>query len=160
MKTLFVAIALIAIGASASAQNANAPLPRGQMEGQIKANFGRMDANRDGFVTRAESAAARDAAMNARFNAMFGALDGDKNGSISRAEFIAANRRALANATRGAAVPDRDFDLADTNKDGRVALAEALAGPVRQFNAADANRDGSLSPAERANAAKKQRAPR
>ncbi len=140
---------------AAAAQNPNAPLLRSTLEAGVKANFGRMDANKDGYVTRAESEAARDALINARINGMFAALDGDKNGSISRAEFVAANRRAMATALGGAAVQDREFTYADTNKDGRVSLAEALAGPIRMFGAADLNKDGTLSPQERAAAAKR-----
>ncbi len=157
MKPTVWLIAATLIPGAAAAQNPAAPLARAQMEAQIKANFVRMDANRDGVLTRQESAAARDTAVNARINAMFDALDGDKNGAISRAEFAAANRKAMTKATAGKPAPDRDFDLADTNKDGRVTVAEASLGPLRQFDTADSNKDGSLSATERQAAAARQR---
>jgi EF hand len=149
------ALLIAGIGTASHAQNPNAPLPRATVENGVKANFARMDGNKDGFVTRAESEAAREALVTARMNAMFAALDGDKNGSISRAEFIAANRKAMSNATGSAGAPDREFSAADTNKDGRVSQAEALAGPMRMFTAADVNKDGTLSVQERAAVAKR-----
>jgi EF hand len=139
------------------AQTGGGQLPRAQMEAQIRANFARMDLNKDGAVTRQESAAARDTALIARMNAAFNAMDGDKNGSISRAEFVATNRNAISRATGGKPMPDREFDGADANKDGRVTVDESLMAPLRQFDAADANRDGVLSPAERQVAASRQR---
>lgn len=153
---VLVAITLIVPGA-ATAQKAAPALARSQVEAQIKTNFGRMDTNRDGFVSRAESAEMRDTAINARMNAMFDALDSDRSGTITRAEFMAAQKRAMASATKGKQLPDREFDAADANRDGRVSLAEVLAGPLRQFDAADANRDGMLNAAERQAASNRQR---
>jgi hypothetical protein len=156
----YLLVVLMGMPGMAMAQQAPPPLPRTQLEVQLKANFNRADGNKDGFVTRAESAAARESALGARFDAMFNALDTDKNGSISRTEFVAANRRAVTNATGGNGLVDREFAVADTNKDGRVALSEALAIPLRQFDGADSNHDGVLSPAEQIAAAKRQRAQR
>jgi Ca2+-binding EF-hand superfamily protein len=157
MTMKFWCAAALIVPVPAFAQAGGGQLPRAQMEGQIRANFARMDLNKDGFVTRQESAAARDTALMARMNAAFNTMDGDKNGSISRAEFIATNRGAISRATGGKPIPDRDFDGADTNKDGRVTVDESLAMPLRQFDAADANRDGMLSAAERQVAASRQR---
>ncbi len=160
VKTSLLALAVISFGPNAFAQGQVPNLPRTQLEAQIKANFSRMDVNRDGVVTRQESAAARDVAIGARMDAAFNAMDADRNGSISRAEFASANRKALAAATGGKPIPDRDFDLADTNRDGRVSLPEATVGPLRQFDAADSNRDGVLTLAERQAAAARQKQPR
>jgi Secreted protein acidic and rich in cysteine Ca binding region/EF hand len=156
MKTISTLISFAALASSplvAQAPNAGAPLTKANVEAQVKANFSRMDANRDGFVTQAESAAARGEMIDARTTAMFNSLDADRNGQISRAEFAAAQRRALNQATGGKGIPDRDFALADSNKDGRVSLEEALAQPRRQFDAVDGNRDGVLSIDERKAAA-------
>jgi hypothetical protein len=43
----------------------------------------------------------------------------------------------------------RLFDMADTNHDGRVSLAEAQAAALTQFDRADLNHDGKLTPEER-----------
>jgi Ca2+-binding EF-hand superfamily protein len=157
MRWFLIAGVAVAGPVLAQAPNPNAPLTRAMVEGQVKANFGRMDANRDGIVTRAESAAARARVMDARNAAIFNSIDTDRNGNISRAEFAASQARAINQATGGKGIPDRDFDLAYGNRDGRVSLDEALAQPRRQFDAADANKDGSLSIAERKAAATKRR---
>jgi hypothetical protein len=41
------------------------------------------------------------------------------------------------------------FDTADTNKDGKVSLAEAQAVALQHFDRADLNHDGKLTPQER-----------
>jgi hypothetical protein len=147
MKRFLVGfVALIAFPALAQQPG---PLARNQVEGQIRTNFSRMDANKDGVVTRAESNAGREAVLEARFVGAFNAMDTDKNGSISKAEFIAANRKAISAATGGKGLPDTEFGAADANRDGKVTLAEALAKPMREFDSADTNKDAVLSPAER-----------
>ncbi len=157
LRALTTFLAIAAAPALAQAPNAGAPLSKASVEAQVKANFSRMDANRDGFVTRAESSAARSQALDARTAAMFNQLDTDRNGQVSRAEFAAAQTRAINQATGGKGIPDGDFALADTNKDGRVSLEEALTQPRRQFDAADGNRDGVLTLAERTAAAARMR---
>jgi Ca2+-binding EF-hand superfamily protein len=49
------------------------------------------------------------------------------------------------------------FARADKNGDGKVSIAEALAGPLARFDAADTNHDGTLSPEERKAAREKMR---
>jgi hypothetical protein len=39
-------------------------------------------------------------------------------------------------------------EMLDTNKDGKVSLAEASAMPLAHFDAADTNKDGSVTPDE------------
>ena len=43
----------------------------------------------------------------------------------------------------------------DTNKDGKVSLAENRTPAMAQFDRADSNKDGSLSPAEQKATAKR-----
>jgi hypothetical protein len=43
----------------------------------------------------------------------------------------------------------RLFDMADSNKDGRVSLAEAQAVALAHFDKADLNHDGKITPEER-----------
>jgi hypothetical protein len=40
------------------------------------------------------------------------------------------------------------FEMADTNHDGRVSLAEAQAAALAHFDKADINHDGTISPDE------------
>ena len=41
------------------------------------------------------------------------------------------------------------FDMADSNKDGRVSLAEMQQQALAHFDRADLNHDGKLTPEER-----------
>lgn len=66
-----------------------APMSRTDLAAKLKAQFAEQDANKDGFVTREEVAAQREARMKAAMGRMFDAMDGNKDGSISRAEFDA-----------------------------------------------------------------------
>jgi hypothetical protein len=52
------------------------------------------------------------------------------------------------------------FEMADTNKDGRVSLAEAQAAALAHFDRADLNHDGKLTPDERRQAHQMKRAQR
>ncbi len=109
--------------------------------------------------------------------AMFDKLDVNHDGMISRQEFVAAQpqveeRRVMIMKEGGAAgepgMPgmkgmgmhgmgmgmgmgfgERLFDMADTNKDGRVSLAEAQAAALAHFDRADLNHDGKITPEER-----------
>lgn len=136
---------------------------RADVQAMIATHFARLDADRDGFLTRAEA----DAAMQARrakparpagerLDRRFDRLDSDNNGSISRAEFDAAHaqraerrghrmgRRAMRGHFAG-----RMFAMADANNDQRVSLAEAQAAALGHFDKVDANRDGQISREER-----------
>ncbi len=44
---------------------------------------------------------------------------------------------------------ERMFEMADTNHDGRVSLAEAQAAALAHFDKADLNHDGKITPDER-----------
>jgi hypothetical protein len=56
-------------------------------------------------------------------------------------------RMEKASAHRGYA--GNMFELADTNKDGKVSLAEAQSIALQHFDRADLNHDGKLTPDER-----------
>ncbi len=57
-----------------------------------------------------------------------------------------------------AALGGHMFDMADSNRDGRVTLQEAQTVALRHFDMADANRDGQVTPDERRQARKRMRA--
>jgi hypothetical protein len=104
--------------------------------------------------------------------AMFDRLDTNHDGSISRREYMAARpqvheRRVMVMREGGAPgepgmkgmhahgmgmgmhFGGRLFDMADSNKDGRVSLAEAQAAALAHFDRADLNHDGRITPEER-----------
>jgi len=162
---VFIRLSLIALMASAtiapaSAQTAPAantpqPIPRTAFMQRIDSSFVAADANKDGFADRAELEAAQVKELNARKasvlrqrEAAFRSLDKDNNGSLSLAEFNAVVA-AQPIKTDTAAVLGRF----DTNKDGKVSLAENRSPALAQFDRADTNKDGSLSVAEQKAAA-------
>lgn len=154
---------------------------RDQMVAKVRDHFARLDADKDGFLTKAE-AEAGNAAVRQKVvekmgekrdpNAAFDRLDANKDGAISRDEFAQAREKRVERRTvmkeRAGAAPGAEghkgmrmhrmggmmmggqmFDMADANKDGRVSLQEATDAAARHFDMADANRDGQVTPDER-----------
>lgn len=166
MTTRFIFLALLASSAvPAAAQNArpaNAPQPiaRAAFLARADSAFVAVDANKDGFTDRAEIEAAETRGMAAlkqrtirEREAAFRRLDVDKNGSLTLTEF---NAVAVAQALPK---PDaaRFLNALDTNKDGKVSLAENRAPAAVRFDRADTNKDGTLSVAEQRAAANNRR---
>jgi hypothetical protein len=123
------------------------PVSRTVYMSRIDSGFASIDANKDGFTDRAEIAAAETKVLTARKNqqlkqreAAFRQLDKDKNGSLSLQEFNAA--LAAQNAK-----PDVNAYITrlDSNKDGKVSMAESRAPAAARFDRMDANKDGILS---------------
>ena len=135
---------------AATAANTPQPVARTLFMQRIDAVFVAADANRDGFADRAELTAvqtkelsARKAAVLRQREAAFKQLDKDNNGSLTVAEF---NAQVVATPIRTDAAPV--LARFDTNKDGKVSLAENRAPAMTQFDRADTNKDGTLSVAE------------
>ena len=152
---------------------------RAEVETRVRDMFAHVDANQDGFVTQAEAQTFRGAARAERRDnraerreARFVRLDSNRDGSISRDEFFAraesgdraergerrslrAERRAARLERRGqragmmARLGGKRFERIDTDKDGRISLAEVTTQRLRAFDRADANRDGRLTREER-----------
>ena len=154
------------------------PMTRTAVQQMVAGQFAAVDADRDGFVTKAEADARRTAARSERQakraerrSEQFARLDADRNGQISQSEFNArterrdrAERRDARSERRSNRVERRQdrreaafagrfggrmIERADTDKDGRVSLAEATARPLARFDRLDANKDGSLTREER-----------
>jgi Ca2+-binding EF-hand superfamily protein len=151
---------------------------RTDVPAHVQRMFARLDANHDGFITKAEVDAvqgqfAQKAAKRAqRFDGdkMFDRLDANRDGKITTAEAEAARSARVAAkggqpAQAHAAGVSRLFARADANKDGAITRAEfdALAGQMkarmekagmnhgmggRMFETADVNKDGRVSLAE------------
>lgn len=147
---------------------------RAEVASHVQAMFAKLDSDRNGWLTKAETDAARDEVRKGRVAQVaerravhsFGQIDRDGNGSISRAEFDSAHANRVGPATdrhtrRGAhMLGGKMFDTADSNKDSRVSLQEATATALRQFDMADANRDGQVTGEERKAMREKMRAER
>ena len=120
MKTpaLFATILLAATAAAAQGLP-DRPIPRAEVIAAVKAQFARIDANRDGVVTRAEFEA---------YRAKQAAAGGDGNPFTH--------------------VGGHWFDHADPDGTGRVTLTQAEQHPLQLFDMADLNRDGVVSPTE------------
>ena len=126
------------------------PIPRAAFMQKIDSVFVSADANKDGFADRAELEGVQTREFNAQRNfvmkqreALFKRLDKDNNGALTLAEFNAPVAGAPVK-TDSASVLARF----DTNKDGKVSLAENRAPAMSQFDRADTNKDGVLSVAE------------
>ena len=146
-------IAIVALAVPAIAQMAKPDRPaqtRAEAEAKVRSHFAMIDADKDGFVTAQDMNAMRGAAMGK----MFERMDTDKNGSVSRAEFDAMHaggkhRMGGGNGMKMGRGGGRMMMMADTDKDGRVALTEAVNGALAMFDRADANKDGTLTAEER-----------
>ena len=158
VTTRFMLLGLLAstIVVPAAAQqpartNAPQPIPRAGFLAQADSAFVAVDANKDGFTDRAEIEAAETRAFataKARGlrerEAAFRRLDADKNGALTLTEFnsvAVAQQLPKADATKF-------LNALDTNKDGKISLAENRAPNAVRFDRADTNKDGSLSVAE------------
>ena len=149
---LFLSAAPLAPLAAQAAPAANAPqpIPRAAFMQRVDSVFVTADANKDGFADRAELEAVQVREFNTQKafvlkqrEALFKRLDKDNNGALTLAEFNAPVTGAPVK-TDATAVLGRF----DTNKDGKVSLAENRAPAMSQFDRADGNKDGVLSVAE------------
>lgn len=81
----------------------------------------------------------------------FAEMDANHDGSVSPDEFERYREIQNARPDRGRGLTHIGrswFDKCDTNGDGKVSQAEAVARPLGLFDMADANRDGVASLAE------------
>lgn len=170
-ELLFSAVGVAAVSGIAPALAYSAPAPQHEMKAMTRAemmqkvqdHFAKLDANKDGFVTREEMQAGRTAMRDQMADhikdgasSMFDRMDTNHDGSISRTEFDNAHA-AMANHMGGkrmgmhgmhGGMAERMFTTADSNKDGRVSQQEAAAAAAAHFDKIDANHDGTVTPDE------------
>ena len=119
-------------GAPGAALPGSAPRAMGNAD----AAFDRLDANRDGSISRAEFGAARQVRIEKRVMV---------DGQPRQPGAMRMMRRGGGGGMLGPALLQR----ADANRDGRVSLAEATGAALQQFDMIDRNRDGRITPDER-----------
>ena len=155
------------------------PTTRAEAEAKARAHFAERDTNHDGFITRDEIRAGVEARMGKMQDMAFDRIDTDKNGTISREEFTARRdhpggprivERRIERMTpdavkdgpapggremrvmmmhRGGAGGGHMIMMTDSDKDGRISQAEAVAGALKMFDQADTNHDGTVTHEER-----------
>ncbi|HEX6603541.1 MAG TPA: EF-hand domain-containing protein [Sphingomicrobium sp.] len=131
---------------AAPAQAGAVPIPRTQFIEVMDAEFRKIDADKNGIVTKKEiedfQRAVSVLANQQRLVALFQGLDADKNGQLSPAEFAALRLPSQP--------PNAGPVLAQTdgNHDGQVTLVEYRAGKLANFDRMDSDKDGIVSIAE------------
>ena len=145
MTLRYFVLCLAAAPAVASAQG-NSDVPRATYITVQDGEFRKMDADKDGHVTRLESEAFQRADAVARSaqraRGVFNQLDSDRNGQLSFSEFA---------KTQSGTPPVNGHPFIaqlDLNKDGRVSVVEHRAGKLRFFDNIDTDKDGTVTTVE------------
>ena len=149
-RTHVIAAVLLGVASAgpAAAQPAptNSNVPRANYIATMDVEYRKMDADKNGKVTRLEiEAFERGAALGqarARVQAMFTQLDVDRNGQLSQVEF--------GKMVTGSPVVDGRplIGKLDTNKDGSISLVEHRAGKLAYFDQIDSDKDGVVTMVE------------
>jgi len=141
------------------------PMARADVAGQVKAHFAKMDANKDGAITREEIAAQQAAQRKEMQDKMFAKMDANQDGAISKDEFDAHHKdmaghmmmmergapdMPMSPPSPGMMAPDGPHKMVIIQKfvGGPGAMRNAMMGEGRMFDAADANKDGKVTEAE------------
>jgi Ca2+-binding EF-hand superfamily protein len=123
----------------------------GDMQGRMRERqaerFDRLDANKDGSISRAEF----DAAFAARAERRGEDGPGMGRGRMMRDHAMREGgpREGRMRGGMAGGFGANMFERLDTDHDGRVSLAEAKARALAMFDRVDANRDGTVTPDER-----------
>ena len=104
------------------------------------AAFDRIDANKDGMISRDEFTSVRQQRIEKRVERRVERREGAGDGQ----------QRVIRMHRRGGGMGGaRMIVMADTNRDGRITLAEAEALALQHFDRMDSNRDGRVTSEER-----------
>lgn len=145
MFRTIVAVLVLAGPHAASAQAATS-IPRSQFIADMDTQFRKMDADKNGQLTRIEIEQFQKltaiAEAQARNRALFAQLDADKNGQLSQTEFAKVN--APAPAANGQPMIAR----MDSNRDSQINLIEHRTATLANFDRLDTDKDGIVTPAE------------
>ena len=122
------------------------PLARAQFIADMDLEYRKMDADKNGQLTRTEIEQFQKlqavAQAHARNRQLFAQLDADRNGQVSPAEF----------AKLVQAPPDANAQpmLArmDANRDSQISLIEHRSATLANFDRLDSDKDGNVSTAE------------
>jgi Ca2+-binding EF-hand superfamily protein len=122
------------------------PIPRTQFIGDMDTQFRKMDADKNGLLTRVEIEQFQKltavAEAQARNRALFEQLDTDRNGQLSPGEFAKVN--AASPAANAAPMLGRE----DGNRDGQISMIEHRTATLANFDRLDTDKDGIVTPAE------------
>jgi hypothetical protein len=122
------------------------PLARDQFIREIDGEFRKMDADKNGQLTKIEIEqyqklqAVADA--RARNQALFAQLDTDRNGQLSPAEFT----KVVGPPPAANAGPMLSRE--DGNRDQQISLVEHRAATLANFDRIDTDKDGIVTPVE------------
>ena len=122
------------------------PTTRDGVGQAVERHFARLDADRDGFVSKAEADAAAERRhsraserMHKPGSALFERLDANKDGVVTRAEaepVFASRQVDIAHVGPGETPPRRNWDALtsrlDTNRDGAISRAEFDVGEAQR----------------------------
>lgn len=104
--------------------------------------FDRLDANKDGAISRDEFAKGRQVRIERRI--VRGGPEGADGGPVKQMQW-----RNKSGGKGGGMAGGRMIVMSDTDKDGRITLAEAEAMALSHFDQMDANKDGRVTAEER-----------
>ena len=136
----------LAVSSHAQSAVAAGDVPRATYITIQDGEFRKMDADKNGQVTRAEvedfQRLTAVATAQARNRQMFAQLDTDRNGQLSPAEF--ARVAAPAGPVNGQPV----IAQLDLDKDGQISLVEHRTAKLASFDRIDTDKDGVATVAE------------
>ena len=140
-----LSVGLAFIPAALAAQAATS-LPRAQFITDMDTEFRKMDADKNGQLTRTEIEQFQKlqavAQAQTRNQAMFAQLDVDRNGQLSPAEF------SKISSPPPAANGQPMIARMDGNRDGQVSLIEHRTATLSNFDRLDTDKDGIVTAAE------------
>lgn len=131
---------------SATAQPSPSSIPRANFIAEMDSQFRKMDADKNGQLTRIEIEQFQKlqavAEAQARNRALFAQLDADKSGQLSAAEF----GKLVTPPPAADAMPMLSRE--DGNRDQQISLIEHRTATLANFDRIDTDKDGVVTPAE------------